>query len=425
MKKILLSVLLISSMLTASMIPVCAAQTYTLNVGETKTLYPTSIIGKNIKSGAWISNQPFNVKITSYTGSTTRCVIEAENPTVGSKAVVQFTYYYYITSGTFTYLASGCEDFYIIVNSLEPTEVTIPSSVKFEGFEEVKKTINDISSNPEQSTNYDNIYSSDYEDEDECGYEDETLYKEDGYEDEYENEDLLENADEDKCKYEDLCEDYVDEYVYSETYRYIDDDEYEDEYCKVRFDSMGGSKVDSIRVKYNRCILEPDEPVKKGYIFAGWYCDDEFEEEFDFSRKIKKSMTLYADWVKISKRRQMILTIGKKEAEVFGKTLVNDVAPIIRKNRTMLPARFVAENLDADVEWSGKCGGVVIITKDDIEIVIYIGSNEAYVNGEEVILDCPAFIEKDRTYTPLRFIAENLGAYVEWDEDSKEVIIIK
>ena len=141
MKKILLFVLLISSMLTASMIPVCAAQTYTLNVGETKTLYPTSTIGKNIKSGAWISNQPFNVKITSYTGSTTRCVIEAENPTVGSKAVVQFTYYYYITSGTFTYLASGCEDFYIIVNSLEPTEVTIPSSVKFEGFEEVKKLL--------------------------------------------------------------------------------------------------------------------------------------------------------------------------------------------------------------------------------------------------------------------------------------------
>ena len=49
--------------------------------------------------------------------------------------------------------------------------------------------------------------------------------------------------------------------------------------------------------------------------------------------------------------RRITLTIGKNEAQVFGETKTNDVAPKIVKDRTMLPARFVAENLSAEVSW--------------------------------------------------------------------------
>ncbi len=124
---------------------------------------------------------------------------------------------------------------------------------------------------------------------------------------------------------------------------------------------------------------------------------------------------------------QIIFTIDKKEAVVFGETKINDVAPIIRNDRTMLPARFVAENLGAKVEWTetGTDQGVVTITKDDIKIVITINSDTAYVNDTLVKLDSPAFIENDRTYTPLRFIAENLGAKVKWKEETQQVIITK
>lgn len=120
----------------------------------------------------------------------------------------------------------------------------------------------------------------------------------------------------------------------------------------------------------------------------------------------------------------IILTIGKKEANVFGETKSNDVAPIIRNDRTMLPARFVAENLGAKVEWDGDLR-TVTITKDDIKIIITIDSQTALVNGKAIVLDSPAFIEDDRTYTPLRFIAEKLGADVEWNGDKQEVIITK
>ena len=123
-------------------------------------------------------------------------------------------------------------------------------------------------------------------------------------------------------------------------------------------------------------------------------------------------------------KTKIILTIGKKEALVFGETKINDVAPVIRNDRTMLPARFVAENLGADVKWDNDARKVTI-TKDDTVIIITIDSQTAAVNGASIVLDSPAFIENDRTYTPLRFIAEKLGARVEWNEETQEVIITK
>ena len=49
----------------------------------------------------------------------------------------------------------------------------------------------------------------------------------------------------------------------------------------------------------------------------------------------------------------------------------------------------------------------------------------AYINGTEQILDSPAFIENDRTYTPVRFIAENLDANVLWNAENRSVTITK
>ena len=62
-------------------------------------------------------------------------------------------------------------------------------------------------------------------------------------------------------------------------------------------------------------------------------------------------------------------------------------------------------------------------TNEDVEILITIGAENAVVNGKEVKLDSPAFVENDRTYTPIRFISEELGAKVEWIESEQKVVI--
>ena len=64
-------------------------------------------------------------------------------------------------------------------------------------------------------------------------------------------------------------------------------------------------------------------------------------------------------------------------------------------------------------------------TSEDITILIYIGSDIAYVNGKEIKIDSAAFIENDRTYTPVRFISEELGASVKWIETEQKVVITK
>lgn len=199
----------------------------------------------------------------------------------------------------------------------------------------------------------------------------------------------------------------------------------------VSFESNGGSKVSNQTVTRNSVMKEPTAPTKENFDFDGWYSDKELKTKYDFSAKVTKSFTLYAKWTeKDNSINQIILTIGKKDAQVFGKTKSNDVAPKIEKDRTMLPARFVAENLGAKVEWDGEKELVTITgknlkTDENVTILITIGSATVKVNGKEIKLDSPAFIENDRTYTPVRFISESLGASVEWVEKDQKVIITK
>jgi len=133
---------------------------------------------------------------------------------------------------------------------------------------------------------------------------------------------------------------------------------------------------------------------------------------------------LAADYTPSSDSGRIILTIGSKQALVGNSTVTNDVAPQIRNSRTMLPARFVAENLGATVIWKEQEPKKVQILSGTTEILLYIGSSTAYVNGQAHTLDSIPFLENNRTYTPVRFICEQLGATVEWNEQLRAVTII-
>ena len=125
-----------------------------------------------------------------------------------------------------------------------------------------------------------------------------------------------------------------------------------------------------------------------------------------------------------NKSDKIVLTIGEKEATVFGEKITNDVAPVVKNDRTMLPIRFIAEALGAKVGWNAT-EQIVTVTKDSTIIVITIGSDKALVNNKQVILDSVAYIENDRTYLPIRFVTENIGADVKWNGADKTVTITK
>lgn len=120
----------------------------------------------------------------------------------------------------------------------------------------------------------------------------------------------------------------------------------------------------------------------------------------------------------------IVLTIGEKEAQVFGESKSNDVAPQIVSDRTMLPIRFVAEELGATVSWAADTK-TVTVAHGDKTIALTIGENTATVNGEIITLDSASFIDSDRTFLPVRFVAEHLGAKVFWSAKNQKVIIAK
>lgn len=97
--------------------------------------------------------------------------------------------------------------------------------------------------------------------------------------------------------------------------------------------------------------------------------------------------------------------------------------------RTMIPIRFVAEELGATVGWDNGTKSITI-TMGSMTVKMTIGSNTYTVNGQSKTMDAVAEIKdcgngsgNGRTMVPLRFVAEALGKSVCWDADNKLVII--
>ncbi|MDN5347465.1 MAG: hypothetical protein PWP65_1029 [Clostridia bacterium] len=105
-----------------------------------------------------------------------------------------------------------------------------------------------------------------------------------------------------------------------------------------------------------------------------------------------------------------------------GKEVKWDMPPVIKEGRTLVPVRAISEGLGADVNWDAETK-TVTITKDNTIIVLKLNSNVFTVNGQEMALDVPAQLISNRTFVPIRFIAQALNQRVSYDEQSNEVNI--
>lgn len=99
------------------------------------------------------------------------------------------------------------------------------------------------------------------------------------------------------------------------------------------------------------------------------------------------------------------------------------VAPLEENDRILTPLRAIAEAMGADVEWD-EAAQTVTVSKDSIRLLVQIGRQEMYRNGRMVWLDTPARLVGDRTFVPLRAVAEGLGAKVTWDASLQAVTVM-
>lgn len=113
------------------------------------------------------------------------------------------------------------------------------------------------------------------------------------------------------------------------------------------------------------------------------------------------------------------MTVNNVEKEIDpGK----GTAPIVVNNRTLVPIRAIVEAMGGTIGWDGNENRVDISLKGKT-IKLWIDKLESQVGDEKKALDVAPTIIKDRTMLPLRFVAENLGAIIEWNETERKAII--
>ena len=130
-----------------------------------------------------------------------------------------------------------------------------------------------------------------------------------------------------------------------------------------------------------------------------------------------KASFVKADGSAIDTTNAIVMQIGNKNVNAYGKAIASDAAPLIINNRTMVPIRIVTETLGGEAFWN-KDTQTVTLTLDGKTITMQIGIVLEKYGVAPIIID-------NRTYVPIRFVAEELGAAVDWNENAQEIVITK
>lgn len=127
---------------------------------------------------------------------------------------------------------------------------------------------------------------------------------------------------------------------------------------------------------------------------------------------------LFQTPVEAAPKKQIPITIN-----INGDKLPTDVDPIMIKGRVMLPLRAIFEQLGASVSWEPKQRKITAY-KDGVEMILYLDSKVATINGTKVSLDVAPLGYKARTMVPVRFVSEALGQSVSWQTSTRTVTIL-
>ena len=110
--------------------------------------------------------------------------------------------------------------------------------------------------------------------------------------------------------------------------------------------------------------------------------------------------------------------------------------PVMEEDRMLVPMRFLFEQMGAEVNWdeNTQTATATVPVSTDAQlrtlgaetaksVTFAIDDTTATVNGSTAEMDVPARLVNDKTMVPLRFLSENLGCTVDWDDATNTAII--
>ena len=119
----------------------------------------------------------------------------------------------------------------------------------------------------------------------------------------------------------------------------------------------------------------------------------------------------------VDPKTAIIMQIGNLHMTVNGKAFTNDVAPVIMNDRTLVPIRVVTETFGGSADWNALTKEVTL-NLDGKTIKMTVGQTINKYGVAPMIID-------GRTYVPIRFVADELGAVTTWINATRTVVIEK
>lgn len=129
------------------------------------------------------------------------------------------------------------------------------------------------------------------------------------------------------------------------------------------------------------------------------------------------TLSLYDENTKLIKMK-----INDVNYSINGEAKKMDAKPFIKNDRTLVPLRFIVEAIGGEVNWDND-NRLVTVNSKGKTIELPIDSKTIKIDGKDVNIDQAAIIKGDRTFVPIRFIAENLDMVVNYINDTREIEI--
>ena len=145
--------------------------------------------------------------------------------------------------------------------------------------------------------------------------------------------------------------------------------------------------------------------------------------------KIKRFLGLILSLAMILPVVPSALAEDKIKLTYNGEIIETDTPPVIVEERTLVPARAVFETMGMEVDWE-ESNRTVFVSNDSVSIMIAIENDvmlkTTLENGtvENIALEVPAQIMNERTMIPVRAVSEAMGITVDWDGDTRTVILM-
>ena len=98
-------------------------------------------------------------------------------------------------------------------------------------------------------------------------------------------------------------------------------------------------------------------------------------------------------------------------------------APIIIANRSMVPIRAIVEAMGGSIDWDGNEKKISLNARGN-RVEMWLNRDEIRRNGINSRMDVVPISQGGRTFVPVRFASENLGAKADWINSTKEVVIV-